>query len=86
MGRRVSFTVFQKRAEEVGGRAGNRTAWLKALVSVCLGVRAMSAAVLPRGDPGAVSPLLLVERDDHVPGSVLSALCIFFHLKITTTR
>lgn len=55
MGRRVSFTLFQRRAEEVGGRAGNRTAWLKAPVSACLGVRAMSALVLPKGDPGTVS-------------------------------
>lgn len=55
MGRRVSFTLFQKGAEEFGGRAGKRVAYLKSPYLSLPGgggVRADSVVVLPSGDPG----------------------------------
>lgn len=53
MRRWVSFTVFQKRAEEVVGRLerlgiGSHRWQLR--VSLCQGTRAISAVALPRGD------------------------------------
>ena len=52
MGRRVSFTLFQKGAEEFGGRAGNRAAYLKAPHLSLPGAESRFSGGAIQGGPG----------------------------------
>lgn len=80
MGRRVSFTLFQKGAEEFGGRAGKRVAYLKSpylsLPGGGGGESRFGGGASQWGPRPGHPPLLVGLKHDRVPGTMLCAMYV----------